>query len=281
MDDNVGIEYQTVFGYPPVDFVHLAADLGCHAISMKAATNSFIPHNPYGYDPFSFLDDTALRRRMIAALRDRQVSISLAEGFVILPGTDLTEDLSSLDVMAELGATRANAVTLDPDLGRSFDQIAAFVECAAERGMQTTMEFAKSLAVADLDTALAAVRYVNRPEFGLVADTMHVVRSGSTAEDLAALDPSVFAYVQLCDSTVQQQHATYGEDTANRSVPGEGELPLVDILAALPDGLPVGVEVPMLSFATGGTTAQECARRAVVGGRKVLAEARARRAARM
>ena len=26
--DDVGIEYQTVLGYPPVEFVHLAADLG-------------------------------------------------------------------------------------------------------------------------------------------------------------------------------------------------------------------------------------------------------------
>jgi len=27
--DDLGIEYQTVLGFPPVDFVHLAADLGC------------------------------------------------------------------------------------------------------------------------------------------------------------------------------------------------------------------------------------------------------------
>jgi hypothetical protein len=31
--DEVGIEYQTVPGHPPVEWVHLAADLGCHAIS--------------------------------------------------------------------------------------------------------------------------------------------------------------------------------------------------------------------------------------------------------
>ena len=41
--DDVGIEYQTVLGYPPVEFVHLAADLGCHAISMKARTGRTTP----------------------------------------------------------------------------------------------------------------------------------------------------------------------------------------------------------------------------------------------
>src|SRR3984957_20997784 len=64
--DDVGIEYQTVLGCPPVEFVHLAADLGCRAISMKASTGPYNPYNPYGYDDFSFLGDAAARRRMAA-----------------------------------------------------------------------------------------------------------------------------------------------------------------------------------------------------------------------
>ena len=82
--DDVGIEYQTVLGYPPVEFVHLAADLGCHVISMKARTGPYNAANPYGYDDFSFLDDVGARRRMAAALQERDVAISLAEGFVVL-----------------------------------------------------------------------------------------------------------------------------------------------------------------------------------------------------
>jgi len=276
--DDVGIEYQTVLGYPPVDFVHLAADLGCHAISMKASTGPYNAANPYGYGDFSFLDDAGLRRRMAAALSERGVVISLAEGFVVVPGANVTDDLASLDVMAELGAQRANVVTLDPDLGRSFDQFAAFAAAAAERGLRTTLEFAKSLALSDLATAVAAVGHVGRPDFSLLIDTMHLVRSGSTAADLAALDPSLFGYVQLCDSTLEQRNAVYRDDSSDRLPPGEGELPLVDIMAALPAALPVGVEVPMRSRAGAGVSAQTCARQAVEGGRRVLAAVRARRA---
>jgi sugar phosphate isomerase/epimerase len=275
--DGVGIEYQTVLGYPPLEFVHLAADLGCRSISMKACTGPHSPYDPYGYGTFSFLDDASLRRRMVAALDERDVSISLAEGFVVLPGVDLVDDLASLDVMCDLGARRANAVTLDPDLGRSFDQLAAFAEVAADRGMQTTLEFSKSLTVSDLDTALAAVRHVGRSDFKLLIDTMHVVRSGSTAADLAALDSSLFGYVQLCDSTLEQRNEVYRDDSSDRSVPGEGELPLVEILRALPEELPIGVEVPMRSRAAEGVSAQECARRAVAGAQAVLAEATTRR----
>jgi|SRR5450756_28294 len=277
--NDVGIEYQTVLGCPPVEFVHLAADLGCHAISMKARTGPYNAANPYGYGGFSFLEDAGSRRQMAAVLKERAVAITLAEGFVVVPGADLTDDPASLDVMWELGARRANVVTMDADLGRSFDQFAVFAEVAADRGMQTTLEFAKSLALSDLETAVAAVRHVGRADFRLLIDTMHLVRSGSTAADLAALDASMFGYVQLSDSTLEQRNPAYRDDSSDRIVPGEGELPLVDIMLALPEGLPVGVEVPMRSRAAAGVPARTCARLAVEGGRAVLAEVRTKRCA--
>jgi sugar phosphate isomerase/epimerase len=152
---------------------------------------------------------------------------------------------------------------------------AAFAEAAAERGMQTTLEFAKSLALSDLDSALAAVRYVGRTDFRLLIDTMHLVRSGSTAEDLAAVDTSLFGYVQLSDTTLHQRGPAYRDDSSDRTAPGEGELPLAEIMAALPEWLPVGVEAPMRSRAAQGMPARECARLAVEGARAVLAEVRA------
>jgi sugar phosphate isomerase/epimerase len=276
--DDLGIEYQTVLGFPPVDFVHLAADLGCRYISMKARGGGG-PYNPYGHPAFSFLDDVSLRRRMIAAMGQRGVSVSLGEGFIVQPGISLLHNRASLDLMSEFGVTRVNAVTMDPDLNRSFDQFAAFAELAAQRGMETTMEFAKSLTLSDLDTALSAVRHVGRPDFRLLIDTMHVARSGSTAADLAAVDPRFIGYIQLSDSTVRQRGTTYRDDSSDRSIPGQGELPLVGMLLALPAGLPVGIESPMRSRAEQGLSVQECARLAVDGSRAVLAMVGAARSA--
>jgi sugar phosphate isomerase/epimerase len=278
--EDVGIEYATVLGFPPVDFVHLAADLGCHAISMKARGGAGDPnmaYNPWRHPAFSFIDDAGLRRRMAAALQQRGVSISLAEGSVVRPGTDLLASPAYLDTMAELGVTRLNAVSLDPDLDRTLDQYAALADEAARRGMETVTEFAPGMTVCDLETGLRAVRHVGRPDFRLLVDTMHVVRSGATAGDLAAVDPDLIGYVQLCDSTRRQRGASYWDDTSDRDIPGQGELPLVDLLLALPPGLPVGLEVPMRSRADQGASPQECARLAVAGGRAVLAAVKAGR----
>jgi sugar phosphate isomerase/epimerase len=72
-----------------------------------------------------------------------------------------------------------------------------------EPGMETTVEFAPSLTVGDLDAVLAAVRHVGRPGLRLLIDTMQLVRAGHTASDLAAIDPTLIGYVQLSDNTVR------------------------------------------------------------------------------
>jgi sugar phosphate isomerase/epimerase len=265
----LAIEHQTVFGLPPVDFVHLTASLGCQYLAI-APTGG--PYNPHGYAPYSLRDDAALRRRMITAMRDRAVSVSLAEGFTIRPGGDVRDHAATLDDMAELGVPRINTVTMDPDLSRSFDQLGTLAEMAAARGMETTVEFAPSLAIADLDGALAAVRHVARSDFRLLVDCMHLVRAGHSPADLAAVEPELVGYAQLSDNTLRQRGVAYRDDSIDRMVPGEGELPLREILAALPPGVVIGLEVPMRSRAEAGEPTQERARRCVRAARSLLGD---------
>src|ERR1700739_1465208 len=87
--------------------------------------------------PFSLKDDAALRRDMLAAMNHRGVSISLGDGFLVLPGADISRCATDLDVLAELGVPRINVVSLDPDLGRTFDQFAILTDLAAQRGLET------------------------------------------------------------------------------------------------------------------------------------------------
>ena len=176
--------------------------------------------------------------------------------------------------MAELQAAKVNLVSFDPDLARTFDAFARLAELAAARGMQSTTEFAPSLSVKNLDSALAAVRHVGLPDFGLVIDTMHLVRAGNTAADLAAVDPSLIRHVQLSDNTIRQRGAVYRDDTIDRSVPGEGELPLAEILSVVPSDVPVGLEVPMLSRAVAGEPTEDRARRCVRAARALMATVR-------
>ena len=267
--NRLGIETLSAFGLPPVEYVTLAADLGCAHISTGLTQ---MPINPHNYPSFSLRDDAALRREMLAAMRDRGVSISLGEGLNVRPDADIRDLAPDLDIMAELGAKRINTVSLDPDLARSLDQYAILAEMAAARGIETTTEFAPGLTVADLPAAIAAVRHVNRPDFRLLIDTMHFFRTGGNAADLAALDPDMIGYIQLADAPAKPRFESYMQEAmTERLPPGAGDAPLRDILAALPRHLVVSLEIPLLTQAQAGTGPHDRLRPSVEAARKLLA----------
>jgi sugar phosphate isomerase/epimerase len=264
----LGIEQLSVFGLPPVELVTLAADLGCDCI---AAGLTGLGYNPQNYPVFSLRDDRAMRRAMIAAMRDRGVAISLGEGCIIRPGRDIGDAAGDMDILAELGAERLNTVSMDPDRGRTLDQLAVFAEMAAARGMVSTIELCPVLTIGTLDAAVAAVRHVGRPDFRLLLDAMHLGRSGATGADVAALDPALIDYFQLCDAPRMPSEPNYMlEATFERRVPGEGEMPLGDYLAALPDGVVVSLEVPLRSQAERGIGPEARLRPCVAAARALL-----------
>ncbi len=244
-DIAVGMEHLSVLGMPPVDFVNLAADLGCPWIS-----TGFTPvvEDRLGFGRWSLMEDASLRREMLAAMRDRGVSISMGEGFWVMPGADLGDQRKAIALWRELGVTRLGTLSFDPDLPRSYQQFALLAEMAAEEDMEVVLEFVPGLAIDTLPAALEATRQVGRDNFGVLVDTLHLQRSGMGAADLRALPPGKIAYLQLCDapaSPVIEDYAT--EATYERLPPGEGDLPLLDILSAIPGEVPVGLEIPMLS----------------------------------
>jgi sugar phosphate isomerase/epimerase len=266
----LAIGFLSVFALPPIEFVDLAADLGCRHISTVVQAPPLLP---LGYRPYSLRDDAALRKELLAAMNRRGVTITLGDGFLVLPGAEISTYAVDLDALAELGVPRINVVSLDRDLARTFDQFAALAELAAQRGIQTVVEPVPGLTVGDLPTALAAVQHVGRPDFRLLIDTMHLVRSGSGAADLAAVDPDYIGYAQLSDTTLQARAANYLEEAMyERMLPGEGELPLHEILAVLPRRIVLELEIPQRSLALAGVSPVDRLRPGVEAARRLLSE---------
>lgn len=266
--DQLALGFLSTFGIPPVELIDLAGDLGCRFVSTVVQG---IPLVPLGYAPFSLKDDAALRRDMRAAMRHRGVRISLGDGFLVLPGSDMQKFATDLDALTDLGVPRINVVSLDPDRARTFDQLAALTELAAQRGMQTVVEPVPGLTVGDLPTALAAHQHVGSPDFRLLIDTMHLVRSGSSAADVAAISPDHIGYAQLNDTMLRPRLDNYMEEAMfERMVPGEGELPLCEILSALPSDLVIELEVPRRSLALAGVAPIDRMRPCVDAARRLL-----------
>jgi len=247
--DRLGVDFLTGLGMPPVAFVELVADLDCRYISLALGS----PGGAAGDPPYDLLGDKSLRRDMRQAMRDNGVSVSCGEGMVVLPGADIRDRMAKLEVMSEFDVPRVNIVSLDPDLGRTFDQYAVGAEMAASFGMEMVTEFAPALSVKNLASALEARRHVGRPDFRLLIDTMHFVRSRGTAADLAALEPGAIGYCQLCDAPLRPEIDDYmTEATQARLAPGDGELPLLALLEQIPDHVLIGLEIPQVALARSG-----------------------------
>jgi sugar phosphate isomerase/epimerase len=260
----LGVEQLSALGLEPVEFVNLVADLGCDCISTGL---SAMP----GYASFSLRDDKALRREMLAAMRARGVSISLGEGCIVRAGRDIREMTADFDIFRELGAQRINTVSMDPDLSRSLDQFGVVAEMAGAREMESSIELCPVLTINNLASAVAAVRHVDRKDFQLLLDTMHLGRSGATAAEIAALDPATIGYVQLSDAPLKPSNPNYmDEATFDRMVPGEGELPLREYISALPAGVLVSLEVPSRTLAKAGLSIKDRVERCVKAARTLL-----------
>lgn len=249
--NRLGIEMLTLLGMPMVEHVRLAAELGCVSISTGLGR---LPMAMFGHAeihaPWSLAEDAALRRETRAALADTGVRIGLGEGFRVAPNLDVASFAGQLDIFAELGAERINAICTEPDMGRALDQFGQLSDMVRARGMRFLVEFAPPHVLDCADKALAVADALGHDRCGMMLDAMHFFRSGGTVEQIAGL-PVVYA--QLCDVPRQPPAGMdyLTEAMFHRCLPGEGELPLAEWIAALPADCIIGLEVPQLSAVSG------------------------------
>ena len=149
------------------------------------------------------------------------------------------------DVGARLGADHLLVVSdeADPDLlAPALEQISSWCTPGAVRPM---LEFLRITEVQSLRQAREILAAAGEHNFGILIDSLHLARSDEYGM-LRQLDASQHSYIQLCDGPaecVATREALLIDALDLRSAPGEGELPLAALLAALPPDLPLSLEV--------------------------------------
>lgn len=268
--DRLAIEFISVLGLPPVEFVHVAAELGCRRIGLACAPIVTLAEL---YGPWTLRGNAALVREVKQALADSGVSLSLGEGFLIRGGADIADQAAEMDILAELGAPLVNVVSIESDAARNIAQFGAFAEMAAARGLGVSLEYMPGMPVGTLAAARDLVVQIGKPNASLLIDAMHLYRSGGTAAEVAALEPGLIGYAQLCDVPQVSLHDDYSfEARFDRRAAGDGELPLQEFVDALPTDCVIGLEVPMRDKALAGIGPIERLRPAVATARALLGD---------
>jgi hypothetical protein len=266
----LGLEGLTMFGMPPIEHITLAADLDCSHVSMGLGP---VPWKLERFPQWSLRDSAALRREMIATLRDRGMVFAQGEGCIVRAGLDVRSYVSDLDLFAELGVVQISTVTMEPDASRAQAQLALLAEMADQRGMGLTLEFAPPHSINTFEKALTAIRSIEKPNVRLTIDAMHFFRSGGNVDQLRLAGGGCVGHVQLCDVPLSPTTDDYYQEACfGRRLPGEGELPLRAFLAALPKDVRVGLEIPMLAQMGAEANLEALVARAVALARDLLAE---------
>jgi sugar phosphate isomerase/epimerase len=185
-------------------------------------------------------------------MRDHGIVLFDIESLWLSPATDPETIRPVLEICAALGGKNLLVAGNDPDLNRMAANFAAVAALAAEYGVRACIEPTSWCVVHRLEHAADLIRRAGHKNAGVIIDTLHMDRAGETPASLAAFDPALVAYAQICDAGPQRPASPpdlMAEARGSRLLPGEGTLPLNELLDALPEGLPIGVEAPTLELA--------------------------------
>jgi sugar phosphate isomerase/epimerase len=100
--------------------------------------------------------------------------------------------------------------------------------------------------VQDLQTALAIVEGADAPNGALAIDTWHMSKLGIAPDDLRRVPARRLGWVELSDGQFENMPDPVDETINHRALPGEGEFPIREYVAAVRDAGyrgPWGVEV--------------------------------------
>ncbi len=152
-----------------------------------------------------------------------------------------------IDIGGELGARNCLIVSSEPDPEqnkRLFEDLCIRAEAA---GMRACLEFMGVTEVKNLEAALAVVAGVDHPAGGLLVDAFHLERVGLQPEAVAAIEPRWLSYMQLCDvparGAIEEADDYFADALDGRLAPGEGALPLPQLLAQFHPDIPISLEI--------------------------------------
>lgn len=214
----------------PTGFLRAAADAGWTAAGVWHDAGSWTDATTR--DVTQVLDDTGL------------IAVDME---VVRMGTDRDQGEALVDAAAAIGAKNILTVSAFEDPHDTAARLQVLCRRARPTGIRVCLEFMRFTTVRTLADAIAVVDLVDEPNVGILVDLLHVVRSGTTFDEIAAADPALFPYAQWCDGPAEprgwETRDVIIDALDDRSNPAEGDLDAVGFEALFAPDVPFSLEV--------------------------------------
>jgi sugar phosphate isomerase/epimerase len=240
-DDLLVLAAGSVLDAEPELIVRIAADAGFDAVGLRPGP-----------------DLLADRARL-----DEIAALSVATGATIHDvevhriGPAAPDPRPLLDASAALGARAVLVVSDLPSEAETEERLGALVQQCRQRELAAALEYMAWTTPAD---PRAAIHVAESTGAVVVVDLLHHHRVGAGVAELAEVVASGrLGWVQLADAPVEAPGDLLHEARHERLPPGHGELPLTDLLAVIPAGTPISVEVQSDALAASSPPAERAA----------------------
>lgn len=216
----------SMLDHSPTTMIDAAAAAGFDGVGLRISNPAAASH--------SVGDVAAVRRHA----HDSGIAVHDVE--VVRIGTD-HEAGALVERAAEIGAASLLVVSDASDRADTVAGVAALVELARPLGVEVALEY---MAWTDPTGPLDAVTVARQTGCRVVVDVLHHVRVGATVDDLrAVVESGTLGWLQICDAQLQPPADLIHEARHRRLAPGDGGLPLAELLSCISPHVTVSVEV--------------------------------------
>jgi sugar phosphate isomerase/epimerase len=225
----ISLAAATVIDVGPADAVDVAARAGFGAVGIWFDPTTWAPSTP----------------RVIAGRLAATGIVALdIEPVIFGRGPDHGEAL--IDAAVDMGVRHVLVASGPADRSEVVERFAALCDRATGSSLTLVLEFLPIFSIGSLDAAVSVVIEAGYANGAVLVDSLHLARSGGTPADLAGIAPQLLPYLQIADApAVLEDSSPAGlreEALYGRLLPGQGDLPLADLMSAVPD-VPLSVEM--------------------------------------
>ena len=267
---DIALSALTVLDAPAPVAVDAAAHAGFDSVTFRLTDG-------VNAQSYPLVDDAVLRRETLAHLNHHGLGVLDVEVVRLRDGIDVPALGPVLEVAAALGARHLLVINQSLDEARAAEAFGAICAQAQPYRLRPVLEFMAFTATRTAEDALRLVERAGHDGGGVLVDALHLSRSGGSPAELHSIvqqAPGRFPYAQLCDapSAAPQggRRGLYQEAVESRLLPGEGKLPLAEMVRALPAGIPLSIETPVAAIAH--LSPQARAQRALDATRRLLGD---------
>ena len=241
MDTELGLAPLGFLELKPPDLITAAAAAGFSSVGIRARAVT-----PGGIE-YPLLPGSPMERETRSRLASTGLSIFQLEIVSLKRDLDVSACRPLFETAASLGASRLVVSGDDSDFQVMVERLAQLCELAYEYRVLIDVEFMPYRPLNSLLSALRLVESAGQQNAFVMLDALHLQRSGGKVTEVQAAPEGAIGVFQICDAPLAPpaSNLLIQEAREGRRLPGEGELPLAQLLSVIAPNVHLAAEVPL------------------------------------